>query len=187
MLSLPRNTALLIIDVQKGLDDPSLGERNNLFAEDNMRRLLEAWREADRPIYHVQHLSTEPNSPLRPELPGCEIKDEVKPLPGEPLFQKNVNSAFIGTNLEQELRANGHDTLVVVGLTTQHCVSTSVRMAGNLGFETYLVADGTAAHESVGHDGVRFSAEQTHAISLATLHNEFATVVETETVLNALR
>jgi len=186
METLPQNAVLLIIDVQKGLDEPSFGQRNNPQAEENMARLLAAWRQTNRPVVHVQHLSLLPNSPLRATQPGSAIKEAVKPQPGELLFQKHVNSAFIGTDLEQQLRERGYDTLVIVGLTTPHCVSTTTRMAGNLGFRAFVVADATAAHEAVGHDGRPFTAEEIHAVSLATLHGEFATVVETETLLHTL-
>ncbi len=178
-----RKTALLVIDVQKGLDDPSLGKRNNPEAEANMARLIGAWREGERPLIHVKHNSTQPNSPLRPELPGNAIKDEVRPLPGEKQFSKTVNSAFIGTGLTEYLHEQGIDSLVVVGLTTDHCVSTSVRMAANLGFDVTLVADATATHERVGYDSVLYSAEEIHKINLVSLDGEFCTVRSTEEVL----
>ncbi len=186
MSQLTEQTALIIIDVQEGLDDPALGERNNPDAEQNMQQLLAAWRANGRPIFHVQHMSTEPNSTLRPELPGNRIKEVVRPLPTEPLFQKSVNSAFIGTDLEAALRAAGCETVVIVGLTTDHCISTSVRMAENLGFRTIVVSDATAAFGVEGHDGIFYTAEQIHTISLATLNGEFATVIDTESVLAAL-
>ena len=186
MEKLPQDCVLMIIDVQNGFDDPVWGIRNNPHAEENIARLLKAWRGTHRPVFHVQHLSISPNSPLRPSQPGCEFKDEVKPLKNELLFQKHVNSAFIGTDLESKLRELGYTTLVIVGLTTGHCVSTTARMAGNLGFETFVVADATAAFEIVAHDGHKFSAEKVHAISLATLNDEFTAVVETDTLLNAL-
>jgi len=151
-----------------------------------MTRLLAAWRRSTRPVFHVQHLSLEPNSPLRPDHPGHEIMDCVKPQNGELLFQKHVNSAFIGTDLEQQLREHGYDTLAIIGLTTAHCVSTTTRMAGNLGFRALVVSDATAAFDMVGHDGRLYLAEEIHAVSLAALNGEFATVVETETLLHAL-
>jgi nicotinamidase-related amidase len=186
MNPLPPNAVLLLIDVQQGMDDPAWGQRNNPQAEANMARLLDTWRATGRPVFHVQHLSLSPTSPLRAELPGCAIKEEVRPLNREPLFKKHVNSAFIGTDLEAQLRAHDVNTLVIVGLTTQHCVSTTARMAGNLGFTTYLVADATVAFELTGHDGQHYSADEIHNVSLATLHGEFATVVNTATVLRAL-
>jgi nicotinamidase-related amidase len=186
MQKLPNNAALLVIDVQKGFDDPKWGRRNNPQAGGNMARFLSAWRDSRRPVFHVQHLSTSADSPLRPDSPGCEIKDIVKPKEAEWVIQKNVNSAFIGTNLEQLLRDHKIATLVITGLTTQHCVSTTARMAGNLGFDTYLVADATAAFEAAGHNGKRFSADEIHEASLATLHGEFATVIATAAVLQRL-
>jgi nicotinamidase-related amidase len=181
-----RKTALLVIDVQKGLDDPSLGRRNNPDAEANIARLLAAWRERERPLIHIRHNSTEPNSPLRPELPGNAFKDEARPLPGEKQFTKTVNSAFIGTGLAEYLHEQGISSLVIVGLTTDHCVSASTRMASDLGFDVTLVADATAAHERVGYDGVLYSAEDIHKINLVSLDGEFCTVRSTEEVLKEI-
>lgn len=183
---IPPAAALLIIDVQRGFDHPMWGTRNNPNAEANIARLLAAWREAGWPVVHVQHLSTSPGSPLRPDAPGCALKPEAAPCEGEPLFQKQVNSAFIGTDLEAYLREHGIPSLVIVGLTTNHCVSTTARMAGNLGFETFVVEDATATFDRVGHDGRRFTAEEVHAISLASLHEEFATIVSLEQVLSTI-
>lgn len=184
--TIPAHAALLVVDVQRGLDHPAYGRRCNPDAEANIARLLAAWRAAGWPIVHVQHCSTVPGSPLRPEVPGCEIKPEAAPCEGEPLFQKQVNSAFIGTGLESHLRARGIAALVVVGLTTDHCVSSTVRMASDLGFATYVVHDATAAFEREGYDGRRFAAEDIHAVALANLQGEFATVVPTADVLAAV-
>lgn len=181
-----KNTALILIDVQQGLDDPRLGQRNNPQAERNMARLLGRWRALGRPVYHVQHMSTEPHSPLRPELPSNAIKRVVAPEGDEPVIQKQVNSAFIGTNLEKRLRAAGIDSLVIAGLTTDHCVSSSVRMAGDLGFRTTVVADATAAHEHRSYDGQLYSAETVHQVALANLHSEFAQVLTTDEILAAV-
>ena len=103
------------------------------------------------------------------------------------MIEKRVNSAFIGTSLETDLRRTGCRGLVIVGLTTNHCVSTTARMAGNLGFATWVVSDATATFDRVGPDGVEHPAEQIHAIALSDLHGEFATVVDTGTVIAALQ
>lgn len=184
-MSLSSGTALLLIDVQQGLDDPRWGARNNPDAERRIADLLAAWRATGRPVIHVQHLSLEPHSPLREDLPGHAFKVEAIPMADEAVFQKHVNSAFIGTDLEAHLRANGIEALVVVGITTDHCVSTTTRMAGNLGFTVTVVEDATATFERRGPDGTHYSADLMHRAALASLHGEFATVLSTQDVLAA--
>jgi nicotinamidase-related amidase len=178
-------TTLLVVDLQLGFDDARWGRRNNPSLEQRAAQLLGAWRAAGRPVVHVRHMSTEPSSPLRPGQPGNAFKPETAPVAGEAVIEKRVNSAFIGTTLEADLRRTGGCGLVIVGLTTNHCVSTTARMAGNLGFATWVVSDATATFDRVGPDGVGHSAENIHAVALADLHGEFATVVDTAAVIAA--
>ncbi|SAK15312.1 isochorismatase family protein [Burkholderia multivorans] len=186
MKSLPPDTVLIIIDVQQAFNDPSWGQRNNFAAETNISALLAGWRKTQRPLIHVQHRSSRPESLFHPDRPGFKVKPEAEPLHGESVIYKNVNSSFIGTDLEQRLRTMNATTLVIVGITTDHCVSTTTRMAGNFGFETYIVSDATATFERCGPDGKYFSAEQMHETALASLHREFATVIDTVSVLARL-
>jgi nicotinamidase-related amidase len=180
---LPNDAVLVLVDVQQGFEDPSWGRRNNPQAERNMAKLLELWRATRRPVIHFQHHSSRADSPLRPDSPGCAIKEIVRPAPGELVFTKRAHSCFIGTGLEEWLRERGHRTLVIVGLTTPHCVSTTARMAGDLGYRPCVVADATAAFETIGPDGKRHAAEEVHSLALAELHEEFATVLGTEDLL----
>jgi len=120
--SLDPNAALILIDIQDGFDDPSLGSRNNPDAERNAARLLAAWRLEGRPLVHIQHHSVNPNSPLWPEKPGVAIKSIVAPRDGEPLMTKTVNNAFVGTGLEGFLRERQIQIrqVIIVGLTSNH-------------------------------------------------------------------
>ena len=179
------NTALLIIDVQKGLDDPALGRnRNNPQAEANMALLLSEWRRRNRPVIHVRHCSVEPHSPLRRGLPGHAFKEEVLPLAGEKQFDKSGNSAFVGTGLADYVRGREISSLVVVGLTTDHCVSATTRNAADLGFEVTLVSDATATYERQDHEGVIHPAEVVHKVNLASLKGEFCGIRCTDELLS---
>jgi nicotinamidase-related amidase len=178
--------ALILIDIQQGFDDPRWGRRNNPRAESNAAQLLSEWRNRRAPIFHVQHSSRFPDSPLRPDQPGWEIKKEVAPQGGETRLTKNVNSCFIGTPLEQELRKKHVTDVVVCGLTTDHCVSTTVRMAANLGFNVYVPFDATATFDRVGPDGQKYSAQQMHQTALASLHDEFATVASSDEIIHRI-
>lgn len=186
-MTFPERAALLLVDIQQGFDDHTYwGPRNNPDAEHNAARLLATWRANGMPIVHLQHQSVEPNSPLRPDRPGVAIQDVVAPLSEEPVLPKSVNSGFIGTGLEDHLRQNDIDTVVICGLTTNHCVETTTRMAGNLGFDTWLVSDACATFDRIGPDGQVWPAETIHAVSLASLHGEFATVITTDELLQAV-
>jgi len=177
--------ALLLIDIQKGHDNLTYwgGQRNNPDAEEKAKSLLGIWRSRQWPIYHIKHDSTNPISPLRAGQSGNDFKDMVAPLPGETIIKKNVNSAFIGTDLQTQLEELGIKTLVLVGLTTDHCVSTTTRMAGNLGFQTYVIEDAVACFNKLGPNGQEYSAELIHETALASLHEEFAEVIDAKTLL----
>ena len=176
------DTALVIIDTQMGFNDPKWGERNNPQAEANIARLLGIWRQNGFPIIHVHHDSVTPTGVFRPGAPGHSPKPEAVPRDGESIYHKSVNSAFIGTDLERDLRASGITRLFITGLTTNHCVSTTTRMAGNLGFETYLLSDATATFARPHVDGRPRMAEEVHLAALSDIHGEFATVVSTAEV-----
>jgi nicotinamidase-related amidase len=178
--------ALLIIDVQKAIDaayHAADGARNNPGAESNIARLLAIWRGNERPIIHIRHDSTFPASAFRPGQEGNQFKDEVAPRPGEKIVPKRTNSAFIGTDLERYLRDAGLETLVVTGVSTNNSVEATVRMSGNLGFRTYLVEDACCTFGRRDFSGRLRTAEEVHAMSLANLHGEYCTVVNTAGLL----
>lgn len=172
---------MILVDLQKGFDNIAYwgGQRNNPDAEENACELLQLWRAHDLPVFHIQHCSSNPQSLLHETNAGNDFKDLVKPRYYEPIIKKNVNSAFIGTDLKERLDNLKITKLVIVGLTTDHCISTTTRMAGNLGFDTFLVADATATFNKIGLYGQNYPAELIHATALASLNGEFASVVTT--------
>jgi nicotinamidase-related amidase len=184
--ALPLNAALIVIDLQKAIDHPSWGERNNPEAEKNVAALLEAWRATHRPVYHVRHDSTEPASTYRPGQPGNDFKPEAQPAAGEIVIVKHTNSAFIGTDLESRLRQAKQTVLVVTGVITNNSVEATVRMAGTLGFDTLLVEDATFTFGRKDWHGTWRSAGEVHAMSLANLDGEYCSVMRTSQILAAL-
>jgi len=180
--------ALILIDLQKGWEDTEFwgGNRNNPQAEEVAKRLLQAWRKLNFPIFHIMHASKEFDSRLNPNHPGFDLIDGIDPRENEPVIEKNVNSAFIGTDLKEQLDKAGIQTLVIAGLTTNHCVSTTTRMAGNFGYRVYLIEDGTATFDRKGPEGQHYDAQLVHETALASLHGEFATVVKSSAMLQHL-
>jgi len=181
-------TCLLLIDVQVGVNvfeywgGPD-GRRNNPDAEENMRALLAAFRSAGRQVAFTVHDSREADSPLKLSLDTGTQLPGLEPAANDIVVTKDVNSGFIGTSLEIQLRRAGIQRLVVAGFFTNICVETTVRMAGNLGFDTYLVADACATTNRVGPDGVDHDPELVHQISVASMHGEFCTAISSENAL----
>ncbi|MBO6805616.1 cysteine hydrolase family protein [Thalassospira sp.] len=177
-------TALILIDWQQGFDDLNYwGNRNNPDAETNGERLLAHWRTQGWPVYHAKHNSTEPQSRLHPDHSGNAFKPGFEPRDGEPVYGKNVNSALIGTELEADLRAQGISKLVLCGITTDHCVNTTTRMAANLGFEATIAADACATFDRGLPDGRTFPAELVHDVALSSLNGEFAAVKTVDEII----
>ena len=172
--------------MQRGIDDPKLGRRNNPDAERNMQSLLSAWRRSARPIVHVRHMSRSPESVFWPGQPGAEFQDQFAPLADEHVVEKNVPDAFINSGLERWLHAREIGEVVVVGVVTNNSVEATARTAGNLGFKTFVVADATFTFDKVDYRGTLRSADEVHAMSLANLQGEYATVATTLEVLSAL-
>ena len=181
-------TALIVVDVQHAYDEwEAAGKRrNNPQAVARIADLLQAFRAHGVPIFHIRHEGTRPNSSFRPDSTGYAVKEEARERVGEPVIVKRVNSAFIGTDLETRLRGAGIATLVICGATTNHCVETTTRMAGNLGFDTRLVRDATWTFDRVGPDGDVHSAEEIHAMTLSNLNGEFARIVTAAEAVAAL-
>ena len=175
----PARTALIVIDVQRAFDqwEAAGKRRNNPQAVARIADLLDAFRECGAPVFHIRHQGTRPNSSFLPDGTGYPVKDEARERAGEPVIVKRVNSAFIGTDLESRLRTAGIQTVVICGATTNHCVETTTRMAGNLGFDASLVRDATWTFDRIGPDGDAHAAEDIHAMTLANLNGEFARIV----------
>lgn len=185
------DTGLLLVDVQKGVDmlqhwGGPRGRRNNPGAEGNLRLLLDLWRSRHLPVFFTVHDSRERNSPLKLALPTGAFKDGLEPRSDETIIRKDVNSGFTGTNLEVLLRRGRIHRLVVAGFFTNMCVETTVRVAGNLGFDTYLIADACATTNRAGPDGVDREPELVHTMAVTNMHGEFCTAIETADVVSLL-
>lgn len=176
---------LLPIDMQQGFDDPKWPRRWNKAAETNGLALLDKWRKTGRPIIHVRHDSIVAGSTLHPESPGNRHRPGFEPQDGEPLVTKSVNSAFIGTDLDLRLKRLGARHVVTFGISTDMCVSTTVRTGANMGWEMILVADACDCFDLPDGNGGVIPAEAIHTAHVATLGFEFCKVVSTAELLAA--
>jgi len=177
--------ALLIIDMQHGMADPAL-VRNNPMAENNIARLLEAWRGKGATVVHVRHMSRTPGSPFWPGQAGAGFQERFAPRDDAHVVEKNVPDCFIHSGLERWLRVRGIDALAIVGVSTNNSVEASARTAGQLGFAVRVLSDATFAFAGNDYAGTPRSADEVHLMALANLDGEYATVIDTAGLLASL-
>lgn len=185
-LTLPSRPALVMIDMQRAFDNPLWGTRWNADADRNGLAVLAAMRAAGHPVIHVRHDSVEPGSSLRPGEPGNAFRPGFEPRDGEGIVSKSVNAAFIGTDLDLRLRRLGVDGVLIFGITTDQCVSTTTRVGANMGWPMVLVEDACDCFGLPDGRGGTIPAETIHAVHVATLRAEFARVATTAEIVAAL-
>lgn len=172
-------TLLLPVDMQQAFDAPPWPRRWNANVDANGLALLDAWRTAARPIIHIRHDSVQPGSSLGPGAPGNAFRPGFEPLDGEPLVTKSVNSAFIGTDLELRLKRLGAKHIVTFGISTDMCVSTTIRTGANLGWDMILVPDACDCFDLPDGNGGIIPAEEVQRAHVATLAFEFCRILPT--------
>lgn len=181
----PDRAVLLPIDMQQAFDGPGWPRRWNADADANGRALLAAWRAAGRPIIHVRHDSVQPGSSLASGSAGNAFRPGFEPHAGEPLVTKSVNSAFIGTDLDLRLKRIGAKHVVTFGISTDMCVSTTVRTGANMGWDMILVPDASDCFDLPDGNGNIIPAAEVQRAHVATLAFEFCRTMNTRDLVKA--
>jgi nicotinamidase-related amidase len=178
--------ALIVIDVQKGFSKHDVtGERNNPACEENVEKLIKAFRASSQPIVFVKHNSKSPTSVLHPGQEGNDFKDVITGSP-DLLVTKSVNSAFYGEpDLYSWLKANEISSVAICGIQTNMCCETTARMAGNLGLDTWFVLDATHTFAKAAN-GIKISAEDLAQTTAVNLSGEFAQILSTEEAVSKI-
>jgi nicotinamidase-related amidase len=184
--SLGQASALVLLGTQRGFQSPVWGPRNNPDAETKMALLLAQWRKRERPVVFCQHQSRKSDSPLRPGTGGNDFIPALAPQGKETVIAKAYNSAFTGTRLEAHLKARSIRNLILVGFTTNHCIDATARSAFDAGFNVFVISDAVATFDRVGPDGKNYPAEALHGAALASLHQEYASILDSDLFLRYL-
>lgn len=177
------SATLIVVDMQKAMDDPCWGLRGQPEAEQNIAKLIAHWRALDNPIVHIRNDSMNPDSPYAAGKPTNAFKPEVAPLDHETVVEKRTHNAFIGTDLMQVLEASGSAELVICGVHLEDCVESTVRMAGDLGFMVFVPQDCVISVDRTDKNGKKWSAEDVHALTLAILDGEYAKVLDSSDLI----
>lgn len=179
------HAVLLPIDMQQAFDSSPWPRRWNGSVDENGLALLGKWREAGRPIIHVRHDSIVEGSTLAPGSEGNRFRPGFEPLAGEALLSKSVNSAFIGTDLDLRLKRLGARHVIAFGISTDMCVSTTIRTGANMGWDMILAPDACDCFDLPDGNGGTIAAELVQAAHVATLGFEFCRLWSTRELLDS--
>jgi nicotinamidase-related amidase len=184
--ALGNDTALIVLDVQKAIDDPRWNSKNNPGYADVIAKLLAKFRAANLPVIHVRHEEANPASSFYVDGPGLPFKDEALPLDGETVIAKQQNCAFVGTSLEKHLHDRGIKRLIFTGVVIHNSMDITIRMAHCLGFENWLVLDATTAIDVRDANGKTFAAQDVFDLYAAVLASEYCSLTDSDTVTSSL-
>ena len=179
--------ALIIIDIQ---NDYFPGGKMELVgsnaAAEKAALLLAAFRKAQRPVFHVQHISLAPTATFfLPDTPGVQIHPLVCPLDDETIVQKHYPNSFRETALLDLLKIRGITSIALAGMMTHMCVDTTTRAAFDLGFTCYLAHDACATRNLVC-DGKTVDAAHVQTAYMAPLGQVFSKVMSTQEMCASL-
>lgn len=177
------DSILVIINAQNGLLDSTQEGRNNSQAEKNIVRLLKHWRAKKRQIFHIKHVSDNPESVFFRHSAGCGFLKDVEPLENEIVVEKTKSSAFAETNFESVLNKKSCSNLVLVGFTANECIDATARDSAAKGFETFVIGDATATFDLRDSSGKLVKADRIHKLTLININAFYAKVVNTSDVL----
>lgn len=184
----PKRPVLIPIDMQRAFDLPGRPRRWNSDLDRNGLALLEAWRERRLPVIHVRNDAIDSGSWFHPTHPGHAWRAGFEPGRGESLVSKSVNSAFIGTDLDLRLRRLGADAIVLFGMRTDMCVSSTARSGANIGWRVIVVADACDCCDLPDPFGPGvIQAEDAHRVHLATLGDEYAETILSKDAIAMVR
>jgi nicotinamidase-related amidase len=170
-----RDACLVLIDLQNEYLAGPLALHQADRAVVNAAKLLQLARKNGAPVIHVAHKGRQGGMFDRSAERGA-IVAPLTPLPTESVVEKEMPNAFAGTDLQARLAATGRKTIVIGGMMTHMCVSSTARAALDLGFKIAIDADSCATRDLPDGKGGTIAAATVHDVALAELSDRFAIV-----------
>ena len=171
------DSALIIIDAQNTYCEGIMQLEGVQPAMAECKKLLDRFRQAGRPIFHIRH-DAGPGTPYDVSEPIGQIADIVAPIDGESVITKNYPNSFVSTDLDEQLKKEGVNNLILAGFMSHMCVNSTARGAFSLGYMPTVVASATATRalpsKVTGND---VPAAQVHEAALAALSDLPSAVV----------
>lgn len=182
------NTALLLIDIQNDYFPNGRNELvNTIEASEQARKLLSNFRENNRPVIHIQHLSVRPGASFCvPGTNGADIHESVLPGSNEKIITKNFPNSFRETELHQYLQEKQIDDLVIAGMMSHMCVDATVRAARDLGYRITVAQDACATKDLSFENGM-IPAKKVHGAFMAALNYFYADIKHSDELIEELQ
>ena len=179
------NCAIVMIDFQNEYVDGAMPLGNaGSKATANARLLLDRARKEAIPIFHIVHHGQDNDKIFDPLSSKVEIIDSLQPLDDEKTIVKMHPNTFYDTELQTLITSVGKQQIIFAGFMSHMCVSSSVRAAFDLGFESFVCHDACATRELPSMTGKVITASTVHDSAMAALQDTFAALVATDKLIN---
>ena len=172
--------AVVFIDYQNEYVDGSmpLGQAG-AQAIKNARLLLDKARAQAIPIFHIAHHGEDNGNVFDPLSSNVDIVAELQPKDGETVILKKHPNAFYDTQLQALIAGTQKQQIIFAGFMSHMCVSSSVRAAFDLGFDSFVCHDACATRALPNDKKEAISADVMHETAMAALQDRFAALVTT--------
>ncbi|MGP4715745.1 cysteine hydrolase family protein [Psychrobacter sp. T6-6] len=179
------NCALVLIDYQNEYVDGAmpLGDAGTK-AIGNAQRLLDKARQQAVPVFHITHHGPENGNVFDPLSANVEIVEQLQPQDGEAVIAKKHPNAFHDTQLQSMISSASKQQVIFAGFMSHMCVSSSVRAAFDLGFDSFVCYDACATRDLPSAKKETISAEVMHDTAMAALQDRFSALMTTEELVN---
>lgn len=176
-------SALVVIDFQNEYFSGRMPIPDGAAALAKTRELITFADSHKIPVYHVQHVAPAGSPVFAIDGQTVKFHPDMQPRPQDVVLQKSTVSVFASTDLDQQLKKAGIQTLIISGLMTHACVAGAARDAAPLGYNVIVASDASATRAITRANGVSIDKDSLHKAALAEVEDTFGDVLSTAQIV----
>lgn len=177
------STALIVIDFQNEYFEGKIFIPDGMKALKNTQRLVKFAHKNQFPVFFIQHIGLADGPLFAKGSKTAKFHPDLQPGKTDHVITKATPSSFVGTDLEKQLKQMGIKKIIITGLMTHMCVSSTARDAVPLGYQVIIAEDATATRDLATWDHQVIDHDTLQKTALAGVADVFAEIFTTDQIL----